>query len=86
MAERKYRCRHDIVASILTSIIELDRPIISNIALRSNLPLDRARGILRSMEEAGLIYYDSASREYSMTDRGYEWLAVYRVLEEIYKP
>jgi len=82
----RYRCKHDIVASILNAIIDLDRANISNIALRANLPLDRARSMLIDMEAAGLVYYDRGSRNYHITDRGYEWLAVYRALEGIYRP
>ncbi|MET1127886.1 MAG: winged helix-turn-helix domain-containing protein [Thermoproteota archaeon] len=83
---RRYRCRHDIAAAILRAIIGRGGAKTSHIAMAAGLPLDRARGILQEMERAGLVYYDGESRAYAATERAYEWLAVYELLESIFSP
>ena len=83
----RHRCRHIVVAEILGA---LEREpwglLLSHLARRAGLPLDRARRLLADLEEAGLVYRDPSERRYMITWRGFEWLGVYRVLREIYDP
>ncbi|MEB3806846.1 MAG: hypothetical protein GSR73_04940 [Desulfurococcales archaeon] len=80
---KRYRCRHDIVASILEGVRD-GASRISRIARAANLPLDRARALVEDLVEHGLLIYDHVSREYSLTDLAYEWLALYEKLREVY--
>ena len=79
------RCRHDIAAKIL-EVIAGGEAKISRIALEAGLPLDRAKKIVIDMESRGLVYRDPTSNTYFLTHIGYEWLHLYRMLEERYSP
>ncbi|MCE4615111.1 MAG: hypothetical protein F7B60_06260 [Desulfurococcales archaeon] len=77
------RCRHDIIASILKAAI--DGPLkLSHLALKSNLPYDRARPIVGDLVKHGLLSYNPVSRVYALTELGYQWFAIYRELGNIY--
>ncbi|MEB3772218.1 MAG: hypothetical protein GSR82_00900 [Desulfurococcales archaeon] len=77
------RCRHDIIASILESVAE--EPLrLSRIALESNLPYDRAKRIVTDLVNHGLLIYDPETRTYTPTELGYQWLGIYRELENLY--
>jgi len=78
------RCRIDIIADILRSVVENGPLLISEIAVRANLPLDRARPLVGSLVERGLLHYQPEERLYEATDRAYEWLALYDMLKNIY--
>ncbi len=80
----KYRCRHDIVADILTAVTEEGGLRVSGIALRANLPLNRAKPILEDLVSHGILVCNEASRLYQATSRAYEWLELYRLLRETY--
>jgi len=80
----RYRCRIDIVADILRAIVEEGPLLISEIASRANLPLDRARPLVEDLVYNGLLVYRSEERRYEATDRAYEWLELYRLLREVY--
>ena len=83
----RHRCRHMVVAEILGALEgEPWGLLLSHLARRARLPLDRARRLLSELEGAGLVYRDPAARRYLITWRGSEWLGVYRVLREIYDP
>ena len=82
----RYRCRHDIAAAILESIMDKGGMKISHIAIHSRLPLDRAKKIIRDMVEHGLVYFDPVSETYSLSHLGIEWLYLYKRLEEVYTP
>ncbi|MCE4621662.1 MAG: hypothetical protein F7B95_04420 [Desulfurococcales archaeon] len=82
----RYRCRHDIVADILHALREHGALRLSHISLKANLPLDRAKALLEDLAGAGLIVWNPVSQRYSITPRGHEWLSLYTMLNEIYKP
>ena len=77
------RCRHDIIASILESVA--GEPLrLSRIALESNLPYDRAKHIVTDLVNNGLLIYDPETKMYTPTELGYQWLGIYRELENLY--
>ena len=80
---RRYRCRHDIIAAILGKAIEGPSKI-SHLAQAANLPLDRARPLVEDLVRRGLLIYNPATRSYEATELGYEWLAIYEKLREVY--
>jgi predicted transcriptional regulator len=77
------RCRHDIVAAILREAV-LQPSRLSHLALNSNVAYDRARLIVDDLVEHGLLVYDPYTRTYSPTELAYQWLAIYRELQNIY--
>lgn len=78
------RCRIDIVADVLYSVVEEGSSRISRIASMANLPLDRARPLVEDLVEKGLLTYRVEESVYEATDRAYEWLSLYRFLREVY--
>lgn len=82
----RYRCRHDIIADILRTLREHGPLRLSHIALKANLPLDRAKALLEDLTRTGLIVKDPSSQRYAVTPKGHEWLSLYTMLNEIYKP
>ncbi|MCE4607010.1 MAG: hypothetical protein F7B59_06770 [Desulfurococcales archaeon] len=77
------RCRHDIIASVLKATIEGPSKL-SHLALKSNLPYDRARPIVEDLVKHGLLSYNPVSRTYTPTELAYQWLAIYLELGNIY--
>ncbi len=55
----------------------------TNICREANVPMDRGRRFLDLMVENGLLIRDEVSREYLITPTGYEWLGIYKRLQEI---
>ena len=82
----RYRCRHDITADILRALRKHGPLRLSHIALKANLPLDRAKALLEDMARAGLIVKDPTSQRYAITPKGHEWLSLYTMLNEVYTP
>ena len=83
-----YRCRHQIVADILSALSRApgEGLGITRISLSVGAPVDRVRRVMRELEASGLVYLDRDRRVYVITEKGYEWLSVYLVLESIFKP
>ena len=79
----KHRCRHDIIYDILLNVSKR-KAKISHIAQGANLPLDRARTFVNNLVKHGLLIFNPIERTYLITPKGYEWLAIYRKLKEIY--
>lgn len=80
----RYRCRIDIVADILRAVVEEGPLLISEIASRANLPLDRARPLVEDLVYNGLLVCCTEDGLYEATERAYEWLELYRPLREVY--
>ncbi len=80
---RHYRCRHDIIADILSRAIK-NPSRISYLAQAGNLPLDRAKPLIQDLITHGLLSYNPEDRTYTATELAYEWTAMYKKLREIY--
>jgi predicted transcriptional regulator len=52
---------------------------ITEIALKTNLPVDRANTVLHAMTHYGLVLTHSEGRrkEYTITSKGYEFMSLY---------
>ncbi len=81
---RKYRCWHDIIESILKSLVKGDVGI-TELCLQAKIPVDRGKVIINYLLKHGLIVKYSTDRTvyYRITERGYEWLGAYQYLKEL---
>ena len=80
----RYRCWHDIVESVLNALLEGDKGI-TELCLIAKVPVDRGKNVVNHLVSYGLIveYAVGRRRYYRITERGYEWLGVYRYLRSI---
>ena len=81
---RRYRTRIGILLDILSWIHRLDEPTITTLITYTNVPHDRIKGILRNLEEKGVVRRIQSDDHfiYVLTERGYRLL---RDLERIKK-
>ncbi len=77
------RCRHDIINDMLGAI-STDSMRITGLCMAGNIPVDRGKEIICSLEKFGLMFHseESGEIEYRITDRGYQWLGLYRMIRK----
>ena len=82
------RTVYDIYADVLRYVAIRPGCRISYIARYSNLPLDRANRVLMDMVKANLIRleYKRGVKTYTVTERGYEYLELYKRLKRLLSP
>ncbi len=73
---RKYRSQAGIILAILSVLAEEGPMPPTRIATHANLPYDRLKAILASLEERGLV--ERVEEGYAITDKGFEALRVLR--------
>ncbi len=80
-----YRCIHDIVYDILEVVADSIYIGKTRLCSYANLPLDRCSEILDLLMEYGFIIVEehSGRNVYSLTERGYEYIGLYRKLHEL---
>ncbi len=76
MTRKKYRSQAGIILSILEILVREGPIPPTRLATYANLPYDRLKIILASMEDKGLI--KRVDEGYIITDQGYEALSVLR--------
>ncbi|RLF17296.1 MAG: hypothetical protein DRJ66_01160 [Thermoprotei archaeon] len=81
---RRYRCWHDVIESLLKALLTGEKRI-TELCLHANIPVDRGRRLIEYLIRCGLIFkYEKDGRiYYRITEKGYEWLGIYRKLKEI---
>ncbi|MGB9729447.1 MAG: winged helix-turn-helix domain-containing protein [Thermoprotei archaeon] len=81
---KKYRCAHDIIASILTALVSNDKRI-TELCLHAEIPIDRGRIIIKHLLAYGLIITKNKNNVsyYSITETGYKWLGMYNSLRTL---
>lgn len=81
---KRYRCKHDIIYDILSSLNQYSGIRITSISMEANIPVDRAKKILDYMENVGLIYKIKkiSGERYHITERGYVYMEIYMKLKE----
>ncbi len=79
------RTFYDVYADILNFLTRAGSSRITQIARYSNLPVDRAKKILKEMAEKGLIkeYSEEGRVTYTVTAKGYMYLELYGRLKKI---
>ncbi len=78
------RCRHDIINDMLGAL-SADSRRITDLCMAGNVPVDRGKGIVEALEKYGLIIHaeEAGEIDYRITDRGYEWLGLFRMLRKV---
>ena len=81
---RRYRCWHDVIESVLEALLTGEKSI-TELCLYANVPVDRGRRLINYLISCGLVFrYEENGRiYYKITERGYEWLGIYRKLKEL---
>lgn len=72
----KYRSRTDIAAAILE--IAIDGAIKTKIMYKAFLSFPQLKEYLSVLEEKGLLHYVATDREYRTTDKGRQFLKMYK--------
>ena len=77
------RCRHDILNDMLRELVIEPRKI-TELCAAGNVPVDRGKGIVKDLEKFGLLLKTEGIEgiEYKLTDRGYEWIGLYKLLKK----
>jgi len=72
----KYRSQAGIIYDVLKTVEELGRAPPTRIMYGANLPFDRAKRIIASLEEKGLLRLveEDNKRYYELTPKGYDAL------------
>ena len=78
------RCKHDIINDML-GVLSTDSRRITELCMSGNVPVDRGKEIIATLEKYGLLIHSGESGEivYRITDRGYEWLGLYRMIRKV---
>ncbi|HXV45815.1 MAG TPA: winged helix-turn-helix domain-containing protein [Nitrososphaera sp.] len=80
----KYRSRTDIAAAILE--IALDGSIKTKIMYKAFLSFPQLKEYLSVLEEKGLLEYITTDHEYRTTDRGKQFLKMYKDVGQMIFP
>lgn len=80
----KYRSRTDIAAAILD--IAVDGAIKTKIMYKAFLSFPQLKEYLSVMEEKGLLDYVATDREYRTTDKGKQFLKMYKDVGQMIFP
>jgi predicted transcriptional regulator len=80
----KYRSRTDIAAAILE--IALDGSIKTKIMYKAFLSFPQLKEYLSVLEEKGLLEYLSTDHEYHTTDKGKQFLKMYKDVGQMIFP
>lgn len=80
----KYRSRTDIAAAILD--IALEGAIKTRIMYKAFLSFPQLKEYLSVLEERGLLEYVATDQEYRTTDRGKQFLAMYKDVGQMIFP
>lgn len=80
----KYRSRTDIAAAILE--IALDGSIKTKIMYKAFLSFPQLKEYLSVLEEKGLLEYLSTDHEYHTTDKGKQFLKMYKEVDQMIFP
>lgn len=80
----KYRSRTDIAAAILE--IALDGAIKTKIMYKAFLSFPQLKEYLGLLEERGLLLHVVGDQEYRTTDKGKEFLKMYKDISQIMFP
>jgi predicted transcriptional regulator len=77
------RCRHDVTNDLLRALSAEPRRITALCSV-GNLPVDRGKELILDLEKFGMIYETEGEEgtEYRITDRGYEWVGLYKLLKK----
>ncbi|MEM0135690.1 MAG: hypothetical protein QXU18_10795 [Thermoplasmatales archaeon] len=78
------RCRHDIVDNLLNAL-SIEPKKITSLCISGGIPVDRGKEIMSNLEKFGLVVqvdYEG-EKEYKLTDRGYEWIGLYKLLRRV---
>lgn len=78
-----YRCRHDIINDMLSALMAEPRRITELCSI-GNVPVDRGKDIVKYMEKFGILFEttENGEKEYRLTDRGYEWIGLFKHLKK----
>ncbi len=81
---RRYRCIHDIIHDILSTIADGERGI-TELCLNAGIPVDRGRKIVDYLVACGLLTTSFAGKRitYQITVAGYQWIGTYKRLNEL---
>lgn len=80
---RTRRCPHDIIAQIINSAT---RPtIVSNIVFDSRTNFKQANEYIEKLVQAGLIKKSENINRYRITNKGMQYLDLYKQLQELLK-
>ncbi len=76
------RCHHDIINELLVTLVTEPRKI-TELCAAVNIPVDRGKDVIRNLERFGLLFemVGDGEVEYRITDRGYEWIGLYKHLK-----
>ena len=80
----KYRSRTDIAAAILE--IAIDGAIKTKIMYKAFLSFPQLKEYLSVLEEKGLLNYVATDREYRTTDKGKQFLKMYKDVGQMIFP
>jgi predicted transcriptional regulator len=80
----KYRSRTEIYASILESATEKGIGL-TKIMYANFLSYNQVKYFLKLLIDHGLLEYDKTQRFYRTTKRGFQYLELYRQMEELLK-
>ncbi len=80
----KYRSRTDIAAAILE--IALESAIKTKIMYKAFLSFPQLKEYLAVLEEKGLLEHIATNREYRTTDKGKQFLKMYKEVGQIIFP
>lgn len=83
-SQMKYRSRTDIAAAILE--IALDGSIKTKIMYKAFLSFPQLKEYLSVLEEKGLLVYMSTDHEYRTTDKGKQFLKMYKDVGQMIFP
>ncbi len=76
------RCHHDIINELLVALATEPRKI-TELCATVNVPVDRGKDVVKNLARFGLLF-ETIGRdevEYRITDRGYEWIGLYKHLK-----
>jgi predicted transcriptional regulator len=77
----KHRSKEEIAALVLEAIANTDRPIQTSIMYKACLTHVQLKRFLATLMERGLIKYHKLERIYTITEKGRDFLEVYKQLQ-----